>query len=79
MPTNQGRDIDAVFDAVSSSDMEDVAREAIWPSVHSHPHGASCLCPTVEAIARLQELGYTITKKKDYPPPPPPPTGLNSL
>jgi hypothetical protein len=53
--SNQGRDIDAVTAAVSWADMDEVATSA-WPEARRH---------VVETIARLQELGYTITKGPD--------------
>lgn len=65
--TNQGRDIAAVFAAVSIEDLGQVAA-TIRAEVESHPSAAvypealGCTCTAIEAVARLQELGYTITK-----------------
>jgi hypothetical protein len=64
MPTNQGRDIDGVISAVSWRDIDESA-QVMWSEVRRHPAQSYCVCPVVEVIARLQELGYTIHKETE--------------
>jgi hypothetical protein len=59
--TNLGQPIEPVFDAVDGQDLREVGK-VIWTSTRHHLGDASCECPAIEAIARLQVLGYTITK-----------------
>lgn len=61
MPTNQGRDIDLVFEEISTEDLDAVA-EVIWLECSRHPGEASCFCPAVEAVAKIQELGYRLVR-----------------
>lgn len=56
-----GRDLDTVTAVVSWADIEDIAA-SIREEMTGHPPQWTCACPAVEAVARLQELGYTITK-----------------
>jgi hypothetical protein len=57
--SNQGRQLDGVFDAVEWGDIIDITK-VIWDEVRAHPSEASCFCPTLEVLARLRELGYEV-------------------
>lgn len=61
MPSNQGRDIDSLFDRVEIDDIREVSK-VLWLEVSRHPGTASCECPAIEALCRLRELGYEIVK-----------------
>ncbi len=61
MNTNQGRDIGRVSKEVSWRDIDEAA-QVMWREVRRHSARASCECPVIEVIARLQELGYVISK-----------------
>jgi hypothetical protein len=47
------------MNAVSWVDLDDVAA-VIRRDMAAHPPDATCACPAVAAVARLQELGYMI-------------------
>lgn len=61
MPSNQGRDLGPVFDAVSLDDLR-AATSALWLEARRHPPEASCDCPTVEVLALLLGRGYVIRR-----------------
>lgn len=61
VPSNQGRDFEALLDIVSIADLQDIAG-VMWTEIKRHPPTSSCECPAVEALCRLRELGYEITK-----------------
>ena len=61
--SNQGSTkISQVLDDLPVDDLE-TATESMWNEVHKHYQGASCNCPTIEALCKLYELGYRIVKE----------------
>jgi 3-deoxy-D-manno-octulosonic acid (KDO) 8-phosphate synthase len=59
MSSNQGRDLDQLLNDVAWPDIR-AATDALWIETHRHPAGASCECPTLEALAVLYERGYRL-------------------